>query len=85
LLVELAARDCNEVMIEAGATLAGSFAQAGLVDQYHIYMAPTLLGSSARPLLQLPLDTMAQQQRLQIEAITPVGDDWRIDAKAARP
>jgi diaminohydroxyphosphoribosylaminopyrimidine deaminase/5-amino-6-(5-phosphoribosylamino)uracil reductase len=33
----------------------------------------------------LPLDTMAQQQRLQIEAITPVGDDWRIDAKAARP
>ena len=84
LLKALAERECNEVMVEAGATLAGAFAQAGLVDQYHIYMAPTFLGSEARPLLQWPLDTMAQQQRLTIDAMTPVGDDWRIDARPAR-
>ncbi len=76
----LSERQCNEVMIEAGATLAGAFIEAGLVDQLNVYMAPTLMGSDARPLLQLPLDTMAQQQRLTIESITPVGEDWRIDA-----
>ncbi|ARN74410.1 bifunctional diaminohydroxyphosphoribosylaminopyrimidine deaminase/5-amino-6-(5-phosphoribosylamino)uracil reductase RibD [Oceanicoccus sagamiensis] len=76
----LSERHCNEVMVEAGATLAGAFIEAGLVDQLNVYMAPTLLGSEARPLLQLPLSTMAQQQRLTIESITPVGEDWRIDA-----
>ncbi|MFA7552597.1 MAG: bifunctional diaminohydroxyphosphoribosylaminopyrimidine deaminase/5-amino-6-(5-phosphoribosylamino)uracil reductase RibD [Spongiibacteraceae bacterium] len=79
MLWTLAHRECNEIMVEAGATLAGAFSQAGLVDQYSIYMAPTFLGSEARPLLQLPLASMNQQQRLTIEAITPVGDDWRID------
>lgn len=76
----LSERQCNEVMVEAGATLAGAFMAAGLVDQLNVYMAPTLMGSEARPLLQLPLSTMAQQQRLTIESITPVGEDWRIDA-----
>ncbi|WP_339338894.1 bifunctional diaminohydroxyphosphoribosylaminopyrimidine deaminase/5-amino-6-(5-phosphoribosylamino)uracil reductase RibD [uncultured Oceanicoccus sp.] len=79
----LSERQCNEVMVEAGATLAGAFVEADLVDQLNIYMAPTLMGSEARPLLQLPLDTMSQQQRLTIESITPVGDDWRIDANPA--
>jgi diaminohydroxyphosphoribosylaminopyrimidine deaminase/5-amino-6-(5-phosphoribosylamino)uracil reductase len=81
LLAVLADRECNEVLLEAGATLAGAMTQAGLVDQFTIYMAPTLLGSSARPLLQLPLDTMAQQRRFQIDSIKPVGSDWRIDAR----
>ena len=80
----LAERQCNEVLVEAGATLAGSFMQAGLIDELTVYMAPTLLGSDARPLLNLPLETMAQQQRLQITAITPVAEDWRIDAKPVR-
>ncbi len=79
----LAEGQCNEVLLEAGATLAGAMTQAGLVDQFTVYMAPTLLGSDARPLLQLPLDTMAQQQRIDIESISPVGKDWRIDARPA--
>ena len=58
-----------------------SFWQQGLVDELIVYMAPTLMGSKARPLMALPFDTMAQQQRLEIESITPVGDDWRIDAR----
>ena len=81
LLSLLAERQCNEVLIEAGATLAGAFWQQGLVDELIVYMAPTLMGSKARPLMALPFDTMAQQQRLEIESITPVGDDWRIDAR----
>lgn len=81
LLQRLAEAEVNEVLVEAGATLAGAFAEQGLVDQYTVYMAPTLLGSTARPLLNLPLHNMAEQRRLQIDSITPVGEDWRIDAR----
>lgn len=77
----LAERHCNEVMVEAGSALGGALWQAGLVDALTVYMAPTLLGSAAQPLLELPFARMAQQQRLLIDAITAVGDDWRIDAR----
>ncbi|WP_339673038.1 bifunctional diaminohydroxyphosphoribosylaminopyrimidine deaminase/5-amino-6-(5-phosphoribosylamino)uracil reductase RibD [Dasania marina] len=81
VLAELGRRACNEVLLEAGATLAGAFLQQGLLDEITVYMAPTLLGSDARPLFDLPLSSMSQQQRLQIQQISPVGDDWRIDAR----
>lgn len=77
----LAQRQCNEVLLECGATLAGAMTAQGLIDSYIVYMAPVLLGSLARPLLDLPLHTMAQQQRLTIETMTQIGDDWRIEAK----
>ena len=81
VLQQLGDRHCNEVLIEAGSTLAGAFVQQGLVDELIIYMAPTLLGSDARPLLQLPLATMKQQIPLVISDIKPVGQDWRITAR----
>lgn len=80
VLKTLGDMQCNEVLIEAGATLAGAFVQQGLVDELVIYMAPTLLGSSARPLLQLPLNKMSEKIDLHILAIQPVGNDWRITA-----
>ncbi len=84
LLAKLSEAGCNEVMVEAGATLAGAFAQAGLVDEYHIYMAPVLMGSEGRPLLHWPLELMAERQHLHIDNISKVGDDWRIDARPAK-
>ena len=81
LLDVLAQRHCNEVLVEAGATLAGAFLQRGLVDWLTVYMAPTLLGSEARGLLDLPYQYMSQQQRLHIKSISPIGIDWRIDAQ----
>jgi diaminohydroxyphosphoribosylaminopyrimidine deaminase/5-amino-6-(5-phosphoribosylamino)uracil reductase len=80
LMAELAMRECNEVLLEAGATLAGAFLQQGLLDQLTIYMAPTLLGSAAKPLFELPMALMSEQRRLKIQQILAVGDDWRIDA-----
>ena len=44
-------------------------------------MAAKLLGSSAQPLLQLPIDVMADVVDLQITDIRSVGADWRIIAK----
>lgn len=80
LLTELAKRQCNEVLVEAGATLAGSFLRRGLLDELIIYMAPKLLGSSARPLFELPLNTMASALPLKISDMRAVGTDWRITA-----
>ena len=76
----LAGQDCNEVLLETGATLAGAAIQAGLVDELLVYMAPVLLGSSARPLLNLPIDSMSDKVPLVITDIRSVGDDWRITA-----
>ena len=80
LLVELAARGANEVLVEAGPRLAGAFARLGLVDEYQLFVAPKLLGSSARPLLDLPLARMADAPALKIVEMRAVGDDWRIIA-----
>lgn len=82
LLRRLAEQQCNEVMVEAGATLAGAFVAAGLVDELIIYMAPTLMGNQARGLLDLPIETMADKRPLKITDIRAVGDDWRITAQA---
>ncbi|MNN65805.1 Riboflavin biosynthesis protein RibD [compost metagenome] len=81
LLVELAARGVNEVLVEAGPRLAGAFARLGLVDEYQIFMAPKLLGSNARPLLDLPLEKMAEARELRISDIRAVGDDWLVTAR----
>jgi len=84
LLGALARRDINEVLAETGPTLAGSLWRAGLVDQLLLYQAPTLLGSRARPLLELELEQMAQQQRLEVESWVRLGEDWRLVARPAR-
>jgi len=81
LLLELAARGANEVLVEAGPRLAGAFARQGLVDEYQLFVASKFLGSSARPLLDWPLAKMAEAQELQIVEMRAVGDDWRIIAR----
>lgn len=82
-LLQVLAREhqANEVLVEAGARLAGAFLQAGLLDELVIYMAPKLLGSTARPLLELPLLQMAQAVGLQIVDMRAVGPDWRISCR----
>ncbi len=81
VLTELARRQCNEVLVEAGATLAGHFLQAGLADELIIYVAPKLMGSTARPLFALPFDTMQQAHNLAITDVRAVGPDWRFTVK----
>lgn len=83
LLAELGRRGVNEVLVEAGPRLAGAFARQGLVDEYQVFVAPKLLGSSARPLLDLPLEKMAEARELRILDIRAVGDDWLVTARPA--
>jgi diaminohydroxyphosphoribosylaminopyrimidine deaminase/5-amino-6-(5-phosphoribosylamino)uracil reductase len=79
VLALLAGRGCNEVHVEAGPTLCGALFAAGLADELLLYVAPLLLGDSARPLLQLPtLSDMARRWQLQPVEQRQLGHDWRL-------
>lgn len=80
LLRELAARGASEVLLEAGAGLVGAFARHGLIDEYQIFVAAKFLGSTARPLLDWPLERMSEAAQLKITEMRAVGDDWRVTA-----
>jgi diaminohydroxyphosphoribosylaminopyrimidine deaminase/5-amino-6-(5-phosphoribosylamino)uracil reductase len=80
----LAGRGCNEVQVEAGPTLCGALFAAGLVDELLLYVAPLLLGDSARALLHLPtIADMAQRWRLQVLDQRQIGVDWRLRLRSA--
>ena len=78
LLDHLGARECNEVLVEAGPTLLGGFIEADLWDELILYVAPQLLGSAARPLAMLPLARMEQATKGKIVAVARFGDDLRL-------
>jgi len=78
----LAQQEINEVLLETGPSLAGAALQAGLVDELVIYLAPHLMGDTARGLFSLPaLRHMHQRLELDITDIRAVGQDWRISAR----
>jgi len=79
LLRYLARREINELLVEAGPTLAGAFLEAGLVDEIVLYLAPHLMGDAARGLFQLPgLERMRDRIELGIRDLRMVGSDLRI-------
>ncbi|MGD9889614.1 MAG: bifunctional diaminohydroxyphosphoribosylaminopyrimidine deaminase/5-amino-6-(5-phosphoribosylamino)uracil reductase RibD [Halothiobacillaceae bacterium] len=79
ILRDLAQREINELWIEAGARLGGAFLAQGLVDELIVYLAPILLGHTARPLAELPeLDELTQAQRWQFQDARRVGEDVRL-------
>ncbi|MGD9484305.1 bifunctional diaminohydroxyphosphoribosylaminopyrimidine deaminase/5-amino-6-(5-phosphoribosylamino)uracil reductase RibD [Streptomyces sp. TRM70308] len=90
LLTALHARDVHGVLLEGGATLAGAFAAAGLVDRVTGYLAPALLGAGPPALADAGVTTIAQALRLRLTEAVPVGPDLRVTAvpvpgPAARP
>ena len=80
LLQKLGAEQHNEVLIEAGPTLAGAFLQAGLIDEIVVYMAGKLMGSTGKPLFELPIEHMRNNIDLTLKSMQPIGQDWRIVA-----
>ena len=79
VLAELARREINEVQVETGATLAGAFLKAGLVDELLVYVAMELLGDAARPMFDgLGIERMADAFRLRTVDMRQVGPDLRL-------
>ena len=84
MLADLAARGINELHVEAGHKLNGSFVREGLVDEFLIYMAPRLLGIGRELAAFGPLEALNDSLALRFESVTPIGDDLRIVARPAR-
>ncbi len=82
VLEHLARLQMNEVWVEAGATLAGNFIRQGLCDELVIYIAPSMLGHEARPLMTLPLLTnLEDRMQFEFTDFRMIGPDLRITAR----
>ena len=83
VLVSLAAEyQCNDVLIEAGPTLCGAFVQSKLVDELVVYIAPQLLGSDAKPLLELVgITQMSAAPEFQIVETKQLDNDVKLVLK----
>src|SRR5690606_35379357 len=64
-----------DVLVEAGATLSTAFLQQQLVDEMISYVAPTLLGQSARTMFNAEFSLMAEQLRFKRSEERRVGKE----------
>lgn len=81
-LQELAAEHINWVWLEAGNGLFGTMLQQQLINETIHYLAPKLLGDSARGSLAVPeLTAMAQAYQLQWTDIRQLGSDLKITSR----
>jgi diaminohydroxyphosphoribosylaminopyrimidine deaminase / 5-amino-6-(5-phosphoribosylamino)uracil reductase len=79
VLDRLGELEVNELLVEAGATLAGRLLRQHLVDELMVYVAPRLLGPTARALVELPeLNVLADAPGFAFMEATPVGEDLRL-------
>ena len=83
LLAVLHGRGVRRVFVEGGPTLASAFVRAGLVDEYLVYLAPTLLGGDRLALGDLGVGSITGQRRLAIDDLVRLGDDILLVARPA--
>ena len=82
LMRELARRQMNEIHVEAGYKLNASLLREGLVDELVVYLAPSILGHSARGMFDLPeLEDLAGRHELDFTELRPIGSDIRVIAR----
>ena len=79
LLDFLAKQEINEVMVEAGGTLAGSFVKAGLVDELVVFQSPDIMGSSAQAVFYLPeINKMNEKIHYEYVDLRKIGRDLKL-------
>lgn len=83
LLADLARRGINELHVEAGHRLNGSFLREGLVDELLVYLAPRMLGAGRDMAAFGPLQALAEGLDFEFLDASPVGPDLRLRLRAA--
>ena len=81
VLKDLFDRGIRSVFIEGGPTLASAFIHAGLVDDYLVYIAPTILGGTRTAVGEIGVSNIRDQRRLTITAIEQLGEDILLTAR----
>lgn len=85
VLTDLARRGVNELHVEAGAVLNGALHDAGLVDEWLLYLAPCLLGQGRAIANLPPLARLDEATRLHFTSIARIGPDLRVLARPRGP
>lgn len=76
LMTHLAKHNINSIWIESGPTLAGAFLTLGLVDELIVYIAPKILGETARGLIHIPeLQKLKDAPAFKFIKIKSIGPD----------
>ena len=82
---KLAELEINDVLAEAGPTLAGSLLASDLVDELVIYQAPHIMGSETRAMFTTPTwQKISQRLDIEIVDVRKIGADLRITATPVR-
>jgi diaminohydroxyphosphoribosylaminopyrimidine deaminase/5-amino-6-(5-phosphoribosylamino)uracil reductase len=81
-LSDLADREVNDLLVEAGPAVLGHLLSQRLVDELVIYQAPHIMGSETRPMFATPEWTqLADRRTLDITDLRRIGRDIRITAR----
>jgi len=84
VLADLADREVNDLLVEAGPAVSGHLLLRGLVDELVIYQAPHIMGSETQAMFRTPeWSRLADRQALDIVDLRRVGCDIRITARPA--
>lgn len=81
VLADLGRRGINELHVEAGHKLNGSFIREGLVDELLLYLAPKLIGLGREIANFGPLENLDQAVQLDWLDSATVGADLRLRAR----
>ena len=81
MLADLASRGVNELHVEAGSKLNGSFIREGLVDEMLVYLAPCMLGEGLAMAHFGPLTQLDQGLSMDFKSVEKIGPDVRILAR----
>jgi diaminohydroxyphosphoribosylaminopyrimidine deaminase/5-amino-6-(5-phosphoribosylamino)uracil reductase len=85
MLRSLAEMQVNDLLVEAGRSLAGAMLSDGLVDELVIYQAPHIMGSETRGMFATPgWQSLEQRLDLEIVDVRNFGRDRRIIARPIR-
>ncbi len=84
VLADLGRREVNDVLVEAGPTLAGALIEKALVDELVLYLAPHIMGSETQRMFVTPAwASLASRRALCITDRRQLGNDLRITAQWA--
>jgi diaminohydroxyphosphoribosylaminopyrimidine deaminase/5-amino-6-(5-phosphoribosylamino)uracil reductase len=86
ILAELGRRRFTNVLVEGGAGLLGSLLDATAADEFHVFVAPKVVGGdrALSPVAGTGVPVMAQALRLTDFTAEPSGDDIYLHGFAPR-
>ena len=83
ILAGLFGRGIRRVFVEGGPAVASALIAASLVDEYLVYLAPTLLGGPKTAIGDIGVATIGEQRKLSIIQIEQLGDDILLVARVS--